>query len=602
MMDTKKAGRLALAALSLVFLAGSRFTKAAAQDERTLDLAPNVAAISWLAPVTIAKEALHVYNEKNIVRFHPSGKVYVCFKDNIDDQKTNKRSIKLYSYDGVKPVMVKNVSEDNQMAYEPDMAITPDGRIHIIWAEALSANANIQNIKYRNFDGAEWSPITTLRTLNIIGTTGGWNPEKLDDVRLAVDDENNVFVTYMMWPIARCGAVSMYDGKIYSDPFPMGGRSKHSSVAADDNFVHLTWQQLEGSDYTIRYARRKNTPGSSWSLLQKVVFSGGHRPFIRVDRNQVPHMVYMKDGENSTARDLHYRVWKGAAFSGSWMVSDTNTNLYHTPAIAPLDANNVLIHSQTWTGGAINFFNWMRNGKWGGLGVINRIKAWSSFGECDLNSLGIGAISYAAGDSIELLLSGKLVVNSLPVAKIKTDKDTLFWGETIKLDASESYDSDGTIVRYEWRIVNDNVTVEGVTSEYAFLRKWGNMTIRLTAIDDKGGRGIANKTVKVAALYSALDVAAKPERITTLIYDRKGYVVTWKANPRNSQEGYDIASYRIFSKVAGSDDSTYVLKGTVGADRFAFADVNVEEGKNYVYAVAAVDAADHQSPYVNTGN
>lgn len=601
-MDTQKAGRLALAALALVILVGARLPKAQAQDERTLDPEPSLAAIEWLEPVIIAREALHIYNEKNIVRFHPSGMVYICFKDNIDDHKTNKRSIKLFSYDGVKPVMVKNVSEDSQMAYEPDMVITPDGWIHISWAEALSGNANIQNIKYRYFDGSNWSPIITLRALNIIGTTGGWNPEKLDDVRLAVDDEHNVFVAFMMWPAARCSAVSMYNGKIYTDPFPMGGRSKHPSVAADDNFVHVTWQQLEGSDYTIRYARRKNAPGAPWSLLQKIVFSGGHRPFIRVDQNDVPHLVYMKDGENSTARDLHYRIWKGATFSGSWMVSDSNTNLYHTPAIAPLNANNVLIHSQTWQGGAINFFNWMRDGKWGGLGVINRIKAWSSFSECDLNPDGIGAVSYAAGDSIQLVLSGKLEVNLQPVAKIRTDKDAYVWGETIQLDASDSYDRDGKIVKYEWRIINDKVTLGGIVSNYKLAKAWGDISIRLTVTDDKGAHSTADKTVKVAALYSALDVVAKPEHITTLIYDRNGYVVTWKANPKNSQEGYDIVSYRIFSKVAGSSDNTYDHKETVSADRFMFFDFQVEEGKDYVYAVVAVDAAGHQSPYVNTGN
>lgn len=556
-------------------------------------------AITWLDEVIIAREPLHVYNEKTIVRFHPSGMVYVCFKDNIDDQKTNKRSIKLYSYDGVKSTMIKNVSEDNLMAYEPDMVITPDGWIHISWAEALSAQANMQRIKYRYFDGAEWSPITTLVTLNIIGTTSGWNPEKLDDVRLAVDDDHNVIVSYMQWPNARCGILSRYQDKVYLDPFPMGGRSKHPSVAVDNNYVHVTWQQLEGSEYTVRYARRSNTPGSAWTLSQKVVASGAHRPFIRTDKNDLLHLVYMKDEPGGTKRDIHYRRWKGAVFSGSYMVSDLNTGLYHTPAIGPLDENNVLIHSQTWSGGAKNYYNWMQDGKWNSWRFLNAIPATSSFGECDVHTNGIAVIAYAANDSIRLVTSAKLKINSLPVARIKTDKDSFFWGETVKLDGSESTDSDGTIVAYEWKIINDGVTLEGATSEYTFLRKWGNITIRLTAIDDKGGRGIASKTVKVEALYSALSIAWTPKLITTLIYNRDGYVVSWKANDKNSQAGYNIAAYRIFSKIAGSDDSTYVLKGTVSADRLAFADVNVEAGKEYVYAVAAVDDQERQSPYKN---
>jgi hypothetical protein len=600
-MNIRKAGGFALIVLIMTMLIGARFTGENARPGKK-EVWPGAAALDWQEPVIIANEPLHVYNEKNIVRFHPSGMLYICFKDNIDDQKTNKRSIKLYKYDGVKSTMVKNVSEDSLMAYEPDMVIGEDGWIHISWAEAVNANANTQYIKYRYFDGTDWSPVITLRTLFIDGTTGGWNPEKLDDVRLAVDKEHNVFVGYMKWPMARCAVLSRYGEKVYDDPFPMEGRSKHASVAADSEYVHLTWQQQEGGEYTVRYARRKNAPKARWTLCQPVVASGGHRPFIRLDKNEVPHLVYMKDASGSTKRDLHYRVWKGSAFSGSYMVSDTNADLYHTPAIAPLDANNVLIHSQTWSGGAINYYNMMRNGKWGGLGVINRIKAWSSFGECDLNSSGIAAVSYAAGGSIELVTSGKLVINSLPVAKIRTDKDSFFWGDTIKFDGSESRDADGTIVRYVWRIVNDKETLEGVNGEYTFLKNWGNVRIRLTVTDNKGGQGSAEKTVQVNALYSALDVVAAPKRITTLVYDRDGYVVTWKENPKNAQINYNIVSYRIFSKPAGSGNGAYVLKGSVAADKSAFADVDVAPGASCTYAVAAVDDNGHQSPYVNTGN
>ncbi len=602
-MENTKLKRFIWAVIVLVAFGGALRAEKSDREIIRDKLLPGAgtAAATWLEPVTIASEPLHVYDEKNSVRFHPSGKVYVVFKDNIDDQKTNKRSIKLYSYDGERSVMIKNVSEDSLMAYEPDMAITPSGMIHIVWAEGLTGNANTQYLKYRNFDGNNWSPIITLRTLFIDGTTGGWNPEKVDDLRLAVDDNENVFVTCMLWPIARCITFSRYGETLYNDTFPMSGRSKHPSIAADKDFIHVTWQQLEGSDYTVRYARRANTPQSKWTVNYKVVISGGHRPFVKVDKNDVPHIVYMKDAPGSTKRELHHRIWKGDAFGGSYMISDANPSLYHTPVLGPVDADNVLTHSQTWSGGVNNFYNWKQGGKWGGLKVLNNVPVGSSFSDCDMHTNGIAAISYAAGGSIKLVTSAKLQINSIPVAKFKTDKDALYWGETIKLDGSESYDTDGSIVRYEWRIVTDGVTLSTTTpnAEYTFLKKWNNVKIRLTAIDDKGGRGITEKIITVTALYSALDVVSTPKLITTLVYSRNGNVVTWKGNPMNSV--YQIVSYRIFSKVAGSDDSTYELKGTVNADKFVYADIKVEEGKTYVYAVAAVDEAGHQSPYINTG-
>lgn len=558
------------------------------------------ATASWLPAVTIANEANHLYEEKVAMRFHPSGKIYVVFKDLlVNPDGSKKSSIKLYSYDGERAVMVKNVSEDSLMAYEPDLAITRDGLIHITWAEGRDGNANTQYINYRTFDGTNWSPVINLKTLFIDGTTDGWNLEKLDDVRLHVDEDHNVFVAYMMWPISRCAVLSRYGETVYSETFPMAGRSKHPSIAAGPDYVHMVWQQLEGADYTIRYARRANIPQAPWSFTYKVAVSGGHRPFVRMDKNDKVHTAYMKDAAGR--RELHHRVWAGTTFGGSYLVSDTNPALYHIPVLGPLDDKNVLVHAQTWSGGINNFYNWKQDGKWGGLKVLNVTPAAMSFSDCDMSTLGLGAIAYSAGGSIKLAVSGKMEINTVPTASFTTDKDSVYWGETIKLDGAASNDPDGSIVGYEWRCVTDGITLASTTStaEYTFLKKWGNVKMRLTAIDDKGGRGVAEKIINVKALYSAIDVVATPKLITTLVYSRNGNVVTWKGNPMNSV--YKIISYRIYRKIAGSNDSTYELKGTVNADKFAFADVTVEAGKSYVYAVAAVDEEGHQSPYVNTG-
>jgi hypothetical protein len=187
------------------------------------------------------------------------------------------------------------------------------------------------------------------------------------------------------------------------------------------------------------------------------------------------------------------------------------------------------------------------------------------------------------------------------VAKFTTDKASYFWGETMKLDGSESYDSDGSIAKFEWRIITDNVTLPEASAwaEYKFSKKWNDFKIRLTVTDDKGARDVVEKTVSVTALYSALDVVATPKLITTLVYRRNGYVVSWKANPKNSQ--FSIVSHRIYRKVAGSDDGSYELRETLAADKLFFLDLHAEEGKSYVYAVTAVDGSGHQSPYVNTG-
>lgn len=57
--------------------------------------------------------------------------------------------------------------------------------------------------------------------------------------------------------------------------------------------------------------------------------------------------------------------------------------------------------------------------------------------------------------------------NSAPVASIKTNKDDYYFGEPIDFDASESYDSDGKIVSYNWDF-GDRKTAEGVQVNHIY--------------------------------------------------------------------------------------------------------------------------------------
>lgn len=543
-------------------------------------------------PIRIAQEAGHIYLENTIVKFHPSGMAYVCF-DNTDEN--GKRSIKLYKYDGKNSTLVKDISETKMMAYEPDMEIDEEGFIHIVWAEAQSPNALNQYLRYRYFDGVNWSAIITLRAMQISGEVGGHNTEKIDDVRLAVDADQNLFVTYMIWPDARCQTISRYGDKVYIDAFPKIGRSKHTCVAVDDNFVHIAWIQMEGS-YCVYYARRANRAGSSFSTVLKVIQPSlpPDRPDIATSKDGGVHLVYLRSVP-AGGREIQYRTWKGGGFTPQIVITGTNTGTYHPPSIAAYDNDNVFVFVQTWAGGVRNYYNWRKNGSWGGFVQNNQIKVNISCGSAALSSSGVAAFAYSAGGSIQLVLSGPLEVNVLPVAVLNVDKESLFWGETISMNSNGSYDPDGTIVKYEWKIVQDNVILEGATANYTFNKRYNSVKVRLSAIDEKGGRGNADKIIQVKALYTAQSKATK-KNIQTLIYNKEGYVVEWTPNSKNEAAGYTIVKYKIFRKEGSGD---YVEVGEVGSERRVFADVSIESGKTYTYAVSSVDDQGRMSPYDN---
>jgi hypothetical protein len=89
--------------------------------------------------------------------------------------------------------------------------------------------------------------------------------------------------------------------------------------------------------------------------------------------------------------------------------------------------------------------------------------------------------------------------NAKPTAKLKAPK-TATAGKQVKLDASGSKDSDGQIVNYAWDLNGDgSFETDGGGSavlKRAFSAGVRHVTVRVT--DDKGKRGYATRTIRVA--------------------------------------------------------------------------------------------------------
>jgi hypothetical protein len=89
------------------------------------------------------------------------------------------------------------------------------------------------------------------------------------------------------------------------------------------------------------------------------------------------------------------------------------------------------------------------------------------------------------------------VPNVKPTAALKLPKKQVA-GKAIKLDASGSKDSDGTIASYAWDLDGDGTmeTDGGTSPTLAHAFSAGVHHIGVRVIDDKGGRAYASATVK----------------------------------------------------------------------------------------------------------
>ncbi len=456
------------------------------------------ALMAWVDPVVIANDPGKFYEDKVSVKFGRLGEVFVCFMTH--DEAKVRKEIWLYKYTGTgkRGELVGMVSgpESQKYCYEPDMVTTADGTVHITWAEAASGKVDLQSIMYRYLtpDGV-WSKIIKLKTMNVPGTinTASFNKEKIDDLKIAVDSKGNVFVTFMIWPLARCKFLSRYGTTVTEERFPVAGRSKHSCVRADDKYVHLAWQQYLAY-YTVCYARRANTPGAAWKWWN--VQGGIHRPMMDLDEDGNPHIAYMAD--DGGGRQVVYKNRINEKFSTRLTLTEY-PSVYQNVDIAVNNRKNMIVSAGLFAG--VNskfFFNWKKNGEWPttGMSLVPGATGDFDFPAVALSKKDVGAFVYSTKREVYLVTSEEIVVNELPVPVIDSNKDEYYFGDQVVFNGRGSSDPDGSIVKYEWDF-GDGVTAQGIEASHTYLDQAGEMEVKLTVTDNKGAVATATKAINV---------------------------------------------------------------------------------------------------------
>ena len=128
----------------------------------------------------------------------------------------------------------------------------------------------------------------------------------------------------------------------------------------------------------------------------------------------------------------------------------------------------------------------------------------------------------------------KTVRNRAPLASFAEPAETVFSGETIRFDASASYDPDGTIVSYSWDF-GDGTIGTGVIVDHVYADN-GIYTVTLTVTDndDATGSATASKNVSnrapVASFTESATVVAQGETISfdaSGSYDPDGTIVAY---------------------------------------------------------------------------
>jgi len=130
--------------------------------------------------------------------------------------------------------------------------------------------------------------------------------------------------------------------------------------------------------------------------------------------------------------------------------------------------------------------------------------------------------------------STTVILNVIPVALFTESAETVYTGEIISFNASDSYDPDGSITSYLWDF-GDGTNATGVTANHTYVDD-GVYTVTLTVTDDRGATDSANATKTVlnrppiASFTESTETAYIGQPITfnaTDSYDPDGSIVSY---------------------------------------------------------------------------
>lgn len=565
---------------------------------------------AWEAPIVIAAKNNHSYVKPEI-GFGPSGAVYIVYREK--HNPTGNSDIYLTQYDG-KKLVTENVSQlasqwAKYKAYESDIAVDADERVHVVWIAHEKPVKTTHHIMYRYRDGSTWSQVYNLGALHVP------EDDTCFDTRLGVDNSGNVHVvTYIeddktTWYVAKYGDILLPVVQLG----PIGKKQwvKHPDLAVTDDYVHVIWQQKKGFPYVIMHHKWENRVDAAKGMWEQVTFPeepwANQKSRIDIDSDGLAHFaIFYKTGD---PKKLNYwREMPDGSYNKIRNLSDPQKlRLYHFGGLEVRD-NSIIVTMQLGDdlGGQGIYYNWQKNGVWSEYTRIPGTEN-AAHQSTDLTMDGeIAAVAFARRDT-EIALISSAPISATGLLEVQfSHPATVFSGSEITFDASPctTLNPDYTIVQYDWNFGDGIIhTTSSPTYGHTFTTYGGDVEITLTITADTGETGEGSQIVRVHALYGGIITAVNAKRIRTLFFDRLAYELTWTANPKNTDAGYPtITSYEIWRapETAVVSDADYILIGEVDAGVHTFLDYfGPKPSVNYLYAIRSIDSEGHISPFNN---
>lgn len=268
------------------------------------------------------------------------------------------------------------------VGWRTSIALDSNNNPHIVYLDGTN-----NTLKYAKWTGASWS-IETIE-----GSDSGWG----HNTSIMLDASNYPHIAY--FDTTRHPKYARWNGVIWiiqGIDLPNEVRDETISLALDSNyFPHVAYTEgiNNGYDEILKYAKWN---GVSWST-QTIETSGVYEPFLKLDSNNNPHIVYRYFvGENT---DIKYTKWDGVSWSSQTVKWHTGTASSEGNVSLALNQNgNPSIAFNNWPQGEFQYAKW--NGAAWDIEVFNSIPWGSPLPmSMTLGTNGYPHISYFSGQA-----------------------------------------------------------------------------------------------------------------------------------------------------------------------------------------------------------
>ena len=271
-----------------------------------------------------------------------------------------------------------NISNTFYGSSQPDMAIGPDGKIHVVWEDYTRLGSlDWKDILYAYYDGYEWSEPEQVSAMDTtfsydpsieVDSLGRphvvWNHRAIfpdadayysyrtdtgwtEPLNLAthgstqyapdicIDSRGFIHVVWSdYWPGNGDIYHKYYDGCVWSDytnisSDPIDSGEPHIVVDSEDN-LHVVWRQLSSSSMNneIFYSKSDGIYWSEKINISQSTYQSSTQPCIALDSNDNPHVVW-KQSFGGQVYEIYYSYFDGY----EWTEPENITNLgFHSLA------------------------------------------------------------------------------------------------------------------------------------------------------------------------------------------------------------------------------------------------------------------------------